>query len=121
MMKYITRQDVKYALLVGVPLAFVTAFAFHFGVTYHQELGIPNMPMDEWFSLPFQQQQKLLETQQAFRVISGYEKIIYLLREFPMTFIYYWLILAIPMFMAIIFGAWSVRRLEPNPSIKRDA
>ena len=117
-MRKLTTKDIKTALLVGIPLAFVAALIFHFGVTYSDELLIPNMPLDNFQTLSYQEQMKIIESQQAVRVVTGYEKVIYILKASPITFLYFWLAWALPLCFAIVFGAWSVRRSEPNPSIK---
>ncbi|MDZ4211967.1 MAG: hypothetical protein U1C59_09680, partial [Methylotenera sp.] len=109
-MNRLTKKDIKTALLVGIPLAFVAALIFHFGVTYSDELLIPNMPLDNFQTLPYQEQMKIIDSQQALRVVTGYEKVIYILKASPITFLYYWLAWALPLCFAIIFGSWSVRR-----------
>jgi len=108
-MSRLTTKDIKTALLVGIPLAFVAALIFHFGVTYSDELLIPNIPLDNFQTLSYQEQMKIIESQQAVRVVTGYEKVIYILKASPITFLYYWLAWALPLCFAIIFGAWSVR------------
>ena len=121
-MSRLTTKDIKTALLVGMPLAFVAAFIFHFGVTYSDELLIPNMPLDNFQTLSYQEQMKIIESQQAVRVVSGYEKVIYILKASPITFLYYWLAWALPLCFAIIFGAWKARReLNLTHHSKRDA
>ena len=118
----VTRRDIKLALLVGVPVALVTMLAFRFGPIFSETLLVPNMPLEQYLAMPAREQEALLQAgPQSFRPVSGFEKISYLLRARPGQYVAYWLILAVPICGAVLFGAWAARRQQPNSTPHTDA
>ena len=119
----ITRADITFALMVGIPLALVTMLAFRFGPTFSESVGGPNMPIEQYLALSRAEQEAFLHASpQSLRSISGFEKVSYVLRAEPGLHLAYSLVLAVPMCGAVLLGSWAARRRqEPNPGVHTDA
>jgi hypothetical protein len=119
----VTRRDIKLALAVGLPLALVTTLLFRFGPIFSEPLLVPNMPLERYLALSPQEQDVFIQqaSPESFRPVVGLEKVYYLLRARPGLYLAYWLILAVPICGAIVFGAWAARRQQPNTTPHADA
>jgi hypothetical protein len=106
------KRDIGTALIISVLFAFPTALLFSFAPGYSDSLLVPNLPLEDYRTLSYEERQELLHSDNGLRPISGIEKVGYLLRSTPDTYILKSSILWIPLFLVSIISSVLVRRNE---------
>jgi hypothetical protein len=71
---------------------------------------VPNMPIDEYRHLGEAARAELLSNNEGLRPIAGLEKVSYLLRATPESYLLKFSVMVVPLFFAGLSGAALVRR-----------
>jgi len=106
------KRDIGTAIIISILFAIPTALLFSFAPGYSDSLLVPNVPLEDYRSLSYEEQQELLHSDNGLHPISGIEKVAYLLRSTPETYILKSSLLLIPLFLVSIISSVLVRRYE---------
>jgi hypothetical protein len=98
-----TKDFIK-ALLVALILGIPTVFLFSVVPSYSDIILVPNMPMEQYEALSTEARDEFLKSEDALRQVSGFEKLVFLVRERPEFYLLRLIGLAIPLFAAAAIG-----------------
>jgi hypothetical protein len=106
------KRDIGTAMIISILFSFPTALLFSFAPGYSDSLLVPNVPLEHYRSLSYEEQQELLHSENGLRPVSGMEKVAYLIQSTPETYLLKSSLLLIPLFLVSIFSTVIVRHNE---------
>ena len=104
------KRDIITSVILSIVMALPTTLIFSFYPDYSQALLVPNTSIDSYRGLNQKEQQQLVQSSNGLRSVSRMEKVIYLLRATPETYILLASIMFIPMFLVSIITSLLVKR-----------